>query len=50
MVEDVNHVHVTGHNPGVEVGIPMDWIFVAQAMIKRIGISEDFGIEEMVKA
>jgi hypothetical protein len=49
-MEDVNHVHVTGHDPGVEVRIPMDRIFVPQAVVKRIGIGEDFGIKEMVKA
>jgi hypothetical protein len=50
MVEYVNHIRVAGHDPRVQKWIPVNGIFVTQLVIERIGIGQNFGIKEMVKA
>jgi hypothetical protein len=50
MVEYVNHVRVARHDPRVQKWIPMHRIFITQLVIERIGIGQNFGVEEMVKA
>src|SRR6266478_4818309 len=50
MMEDVNHVRVPRHNPSVQERIPMHRIFVTQPVVQRIGIGQDFRVQQMVKA
>ncbi len=48
--EDGDDIVVACDDPGVEVWVPMNRIVGTETMVERIGIGEDFGIEEMVKA
>jgi hypothetical protein len=49
-VKDVHHVGVAGHHPGVQIGIPVHRVLVAQASVQRVGIGQDVGIEEVIEA
>jgi len=49
MMEHMDYICVSSDNPGVEKGIPVDRVFIAQAVIQRIRIREDLGVEQVVE-
>jgi hypothetical protein len=38
MVEHVNYVCISGHDPGMQEGVPMDWVVVPEFVIERIRV------------
>ena len=48
--QDRDDVLVTGHNPGMQVGIPVHRVECAKAVVKRIRIGQDIRIQQQIKA
>ena len=48
-MEHVDYICVSRDNPGVEKRVPVNWVFIAQAVIKGIRIREDLGVEQVIK-
>src|SRR5215467_947020 len=50
VVEHRHNILVSGHYPGVQKRIPVNWIFSSESVKKRIGIGEDRRVEQLVEA
>ena len=50
MRQDRDDILIARDHPGVEVGVPVNRIFRSQALVKRVGIGQHLGIEQVIKA
>ncbi len=49
-MEHGDHIGVARRHPGMEEGVPMDGILLAQAPVQRVGVGQHGRIEETIKA
>jgi hypothetical protein len=49
-VKYLNYVRVTGYDPGVQERVPMHWVFLPQTLEEGIGVGENVGVQQVVKA
>ena len=49
VMQDRDYVCVTSYNPGMKIRVPVNRRFCPQPLIKRIWISEHFGIQQLIE-
>ena len=49
-MQDAHDIRVTCHHPGMQEMIPVDRVFGSKLLKQRIGIDQDFRVEQPIKA